>query len=89
VNGGGPNHPGSLRFRRGALPTATGAPLGAFLNSPVLTIFPEEVPREGAQLKRRFRFARGFNSTYLWIGRERLTGEGEGSSGLKFDYLET
>jgi hypothetical protein len=53
------------------------------------SIFLEEVPREGVQLARRFRWARGTDgSGVLWIGRLRRTGRGEGRSGLRFDYLE-
>jgi hypothetical protein len=52
-------------------------------------MFLEEVPREGVHLERRYRWARGADgSGYLWIGRRRSTGRGEGRSGLRFDYLE-
>ena len=80
---------GPLRLRRGRLPTASGGPLGRLLSYPALTIFLEEVPREGVHLERRYRYARGPDgSTHLWIGRCRSTGRGEGRSGLRFDYLE-
>jgi hypothetical protein len=52
-------------------------------------MFLEEVPREGVHLERRYRAARGPDgSAYLWIGRRRSTGRGEGRSGLRFDFLE-
>jgi len=78
-----------LQLRRGLLPISSSGPLGRLLSAPGLTIFLEEVPREGVHLERRYRYARGVDgSTWLWIGRLRSTGRGEGRSGLRFDYLE-
>lgn len=52
-------------------------------------IHEEEVPREGAYVTRGFQYARWINGeTYLWIGRCKGVGRGEGSSGLQFDRLE-
>ncbi|MDP1678664.1 MAG: hypothetical protein Q8L02_00815 [Candidatus Nitrotoga sp.] len=52
-------------------------------------IHEEEVPREGAYVTRAFQYARWINGeTYLWIGRRKGVGRGEGSSGLQFDRLE-
>ena len=80
---------GPLRMRRGKLPTSTTGPMGRLLSYPGLTMFLEELPREGVHLERRYRYARGPDgSTYVWIGRQRSTGRGEGRSGLRFDYLE-
>jgi hypothetical protein len=80
---------GPLQMRRGKLPTAATGPLGRLLAYPGLTIFLEELPREGVHLQRRYRSARGPDgSTSVWIGRLRSTGTGEGRSGLRFDYLE-
>ena len=80
---------GPLQLRRGTLPTAPIGPMGRLLNYPGLTIFLEELPREGVHLQRRYRSARGPDgSTSVWIGRRRSTGTGEGRSGLQFDYLE-
>jgi hypothetical protein len=80
---------GLLRLRRGRMPTAQGGPLGRLLGYAGLTIFLEELPREGVHLERRYRAARGPDgSTHVWIGRRRSTGRGEGRSGLRFDYLE-
>ena len=54
-----------------------------------MTIFLEELPREGVHLERRYRATRGPDgATHLWIGRRRSVGRGEGRSGLQFDYLE-
>jgi hypothetical protein len=80
---------GPLRMRRGRMPTAPSGPMGRMLAYPGLTIFLEELPREGVHLERRYRLARGVDgSTHVWIGRRRSTGSGEGRSGLRFDYLE-
>ena len=80
---------GPLQLRRGRLPTPSAGPKGELLAYPSQTIFFEELPREGVHLERRYRFARGLDgSTYLWIGRLRSTGSGEGRSGLRFDFLD-
>lgn len=71
------------------MPITTAEPMGRLLGYSGLTIFLEEVPREGVHLERRYRAARGPDgSTHVWIGRRRSTGRGEGRSGLRFDYLE-
>jgi hypothetical protein len=80
---------GPLRLRRGRLPTAATGPEGLMLAYSNQTMFFEELPREGIHLQRRYRYARGLDgSTYVWIGRLRSAGTGEGRSGLHFDYLE-
>lgn len=49
----------------------------------------EEVPREGARVTRSYQYSRWIDgSTYLWIGRRKRPGRGEGSSGLRFDVVE-
>jgi hypothetical protein len=81
---------GPLRMRCGKLPTSSTGPLGRLLGYPGLTMFLEELSREGVHLERRYRYARGPDgSTHVWIGRRRSTGRGEGRSGLRFDYLES
>jgi hypothetical protein len=51
-----------------------------------LRIAEEEVPRDGVVVTRRFRLARtSGGETVLWIGRRKEAGQGEGSSGLRFD----
>ena len=53
-----------------------------------LPIYGEEVPREGARVTRAFQYARWMKGrTFLWIGRRKGIGRGEGSSGLRFDTL--
>jgi hypothetical protein len=80
---------GPLRLRRGRLPTGPANPLGKLIGYPDLTLFLEEVPKEGVRLQRLYRYARGPDgSTWLWLGRRRSVGRGEGQSGLAFDFLD-
>lgn len=80
---------GPLQLRRGRLPTAGSGPVGTLLAYPNQTVFFEELPREGIHMERRYRCSRGLDgSTYVWIGRLRSTGTGEGRSGLRFDFLD-
>ena len=80
---------GPLRLRRGRLPTGPAQPMGKLIGYPDLTLFLEEVPKEGVRLQRLYRYARGPDgSTWLWVGRRRSVGRGEGQSGLTFDFLE-
>jgi hypothetical protein len=52
-------------------------------------IHDEEVPREGALVTRRRHRARWTDGrTHTWLGRMKQAGTGEGSSGLRFDYLD-
>jgi len=49
----------------------------------------EEVPRAGVFVSRHFQRTRWIDgSTYLWLGRRKGVGRGEGSSGLRFDIIE-
>jgi hypothetical protein len=51
-----------------------------------MLIEEEEVPRAGVALKRAFQYARTPDGrAYLWIGRNKTVGRGEGSSGLRYD----
>ncbi len=51
-----------------------------------LRIAEEEIPRDGVVVTRRFQLARtSSGGTVLWVGRRKQAGQGEGSSGLKFD----
>lgn len=88
-----------LRLKRGKVLKADGSrefvrARGRILNPDApgqngLVIFEEEIPREGIRVTRSYQLARGQDgSTYLWIGRRKRVGRGEGSSGLKFDTLE-
>jgi len=49
----------------------------------------ESLPKAGRRLQLTRQRARSTDGrTHLWLGRKVLTGRGEGSSGLRFDYLE-
>jgi hypothetical protein len=53
-----------------------------------LALYDHEVPREGAQVTRAYRYARASDGTpLLWVGRQKNVGRGEGWSGLRFDAL--
>ena len=53
-----------------------------------LWLHEEEVPRAGADVARIAKHARWHDgSVHRWTGRTKRTGGGEGSSGLRFDFL--
>lgn len=55
-----------------------------------LRLEEEEVPRDGTHVVRTFQLTRWSDGRYhLWSGRHRSTGAGEGSSGLRFDSVQT
>ena len=85
-----------FRLRRGEVLKLDGkgehAPaLGRILEAgEKLALYEEEVPREGVSVTRSFQFARWTDgSSHLWLGRRKQVGRGEGSSGLRFDILES
>jgi hypothetical protein len=89
-----PNGDG-LRLRRGRVLAASGTdfnpgPQGRLLEPKSdLLLYEEEVPREGARVTRSYQYARWIDgSTHLWLARRKSVGRGEGSSGLRFDYIE-
>jgi len=78
-----------IQFQRATMPGAKGA-LGQILteNPPPYYISEEEIPRGGVIVSRSFKRARWFDGrTYLWLGRTKVTGKGEGWSNLKFDQI--
>ena len=85
-----------LRLKRARMlqidqPTQTLGAVGRILNPEQdgLAIFEEEIPREGIRVARHYQLARWQNgATHLWIGRKKMIGRGEGSSGLKFDRFK-
>jgi len=55
-----------------------------------LYLYDEEVPRTGAQVTRTQQYSRWYDGgMFVWIGREKRLGRGEGSSGLRNDIVET
>jgi len=83
-----------LRLKRGAVLKIDGEPepvhaVGRILESDNdLSLFEEEVPREGVRVTRTYQFTRWIDgSSHCWIGRRKSVGRGEGSSGLQFDSL--
>ena len=49
----------------------------------------EEVPSAGSLIRRSWQRTRWYDGrTFLWIGRQRETGRGQGSSNLRFDQIE-
>lgn len=84
----------AIRLRRGGiLSTETqevSTSRGRILESGAEFVINEEaIPRSGIQITRTYQHTRGMDGeSYLWIGRQKRTGRGEGSSGLKFDYVE-
>jgi hypothetical protein len=53
-----------------------------------LSLYDEEVPREGVRITRRYRLARWIDgSTHLWLARAREAGIGPGASHLEYDRL--
>jgi hypothetical protein len=85
------------RLRRSALeggafggPLTPVAPVGRILQpGRPLEVFGEEIPRSGTRITRSWRFGRGPDgASYLWAGRRRAEGNGEGSSGLRYDSLD-
>lgn len=66
------------------------APIGTLLPPVGAWVHEEEVPRSGTQVVRTWQHARWYGGTrHVWAARRRLTGSGEGDSGLRFDQLET
>ena len=80
------------RLKRGAVLVADGtqrvrSALGEILaTGSELLLRDEEVPREGVRVTRQYELARWIGgTTFLWAGRKKQVGRGEGSSGLAFD----
>jgi hypothetical protein len=68
-------------------------PLGRLLTAATpgaeVVVREEEVPREGARVTRAYQLARWIDgTTFLWLGRRKTIGRGEGSSGLRFDVAD-
>jgi hypothetical protein len=86
-----------VRLARAAVLDLDGSPrivhsqarvLGSDPDAPLL-IPEEEVPREGALVRRAFQGARWHDGRLVvWSAYRKTVGRGEGSSGLRFDTLE-
>ena len=78
-----------IRLQRAKMPAAKGA-LGVLLNEKAAPYYinEEEIPRAGIEVRRSFQRTRWLDGrTYLWIGRFKTAGEGEGWSNLRFDQI--
>ena len=78
-----------IRLQRAKIPNAP-PPASQLLTEqqPVHFIEEEEVPRAGVIVSRMYKRTRWLNGkTYLWIGRSKTVGRGEGWSGLMFDQI--
>ena len=54
-----------------------------------LRLEEEEVPREGIVVERTFQYARWLDGrSFVWLGRRKSVGKGEGASGLRFDRID-
>ncbi len=85
----------SVRLRLVALTRLIGGrpvnlgPEGSLLSSDDPWLNEEEVPRSGVQVIRTWQHGRWHDgSRHVWQARRKLTGGGEGSSGLRFDHVE-
>ena len=79
-----------IRLQRAKMPGSKGA-LGLILKEKPAPYYvnEEEIPRSGVVVKRSFQRTRWLNGkTYLWIGRRKEAGKGEGWSNLEFDQIE-
>jgi hypothetical protein len=84
MEGDDPNKPGKIRPRtkllREGLDTV---PKKAYY------LYEEEVPRAGIRVTHSFQRTRWTNGeVIIWLGAQKTTGRGEGSSGLAFDQIK-
>jgi hypothetical protein len=94
---------GDIRLQRGRMariipgaPAPTVAPRGAILRhgldeTPQQPYFieEEEVPSGGVKVVRAFQRTRWYDGrVYVWMGRRKTHGRGDGESGLRFDQVE-
>lgn len=91
----------SMTFHLGALARLVAGgniepigPRGRLLQPPTpradVIIREDEIPREGIRVTRAYQLARWIDgTTHLWLARRKTVGRGEGSSGLRFDAMDT
>lgn len=86
-----------IYFQRAAMPKLGVPPVdvikakGVLLNEvpPPYYINEEEIPYAGTIISRIFQRVRWYDGkTYIWLGRQRKTGRGQGASNLRFDQIE-
>jgi hypothetical protein len=84
-----PDNETEIRLQRAQMPTLD-RPKGVVLSGePPYFINEEEVPRTGISVSRSWQRTRWYDGkTFLWIGRRKTAGKGEGSSNLRFDRVE-
>jgi hypothetical protein len=81
--------PGEIRLQRARMPQGTRA-LSRVLTEcqPTYFIEEEEVPRAGVIIRQSFQRTRWLNGkTFLWLGRRKQAGRGEGLANLLFDQI--
>lgn len=86
------HNPGSnrqIRLQRAKMPGEKRYQ-GKVLDHPApFFVHEEEVPRSGAIVSRSYQRTRWYGGkTFVWIGKRKQTGRGEGSSGLQFDQVK-
>ena len=80
---------GFMFHPRGEILRLTPGDTASLKTTDFLRLADEEVPRDGIEIKRAFNYARDASGrSLLWIGRSKVTGRGEGASGLKFDVVK-
>lgn len=86
-----------IQFKRAAMPKLGVPPRevikakGVILNEvpPPYCLSEEEVLSAGSIVKRSWQSTRWFDGrSFVWIGRYRQTGRGQGASNLRFDQIE-
>lgn len=85
-----PGSTSEIRLQRARMPAAR-PPRGQLLTEvpPPYFVNEEEVPRAGVLVQRSWQRTRWTDGqVYLWLGRYKEAGRGEGHSDLKFDQLE-
>ncbi len=78
-----------IRLQRARMPATPGAK-GLILTEKAAPYYVDEVgiPRPGIAVSRYFQRTRWTNgTTYLWVGRDKKAGKGEGWSNLRFDQI--
>lgn len=92
-----PNSVQEIYFQRAAMPKLGVPPIdvvkakGVLLNEAPTPYYinEEEIPYSGTIVSRSYQRARWYDGkTYVWIGRYRETGRGQGASNLRFDQIE-